>query len=61
MTEFDAVPGLVHGFEQRVGPAGGETREGARRRMTAALAGRGRLLLLRQVHGVAIQRAPCVG
>ena len=57
---LEAVPGLVHGFEQRLG-RDGETRAGSRRRMTEALAGKGRLLLLRQVHGVAIHRAPWDG
>src|SRR5688500_12481469 len=56
-----AVPGLVHGFEQRLGPAGWETRDGSRKRVTHALADRGRLLLLHQVHGVAVARAPWEG
>ena len=58
---LDAVPGLVHGFEQRLGPAGWETREGSRRRMTHALEGAGRLHLLRQVHGTVVHRAPWDG
>ena len=58
---LEALPGLVHGFEQRLGPAGWETREDGRRRVAAALAGRGRLLLLRQVHGTTIHRAPWKG
>lgn len=56
-----AVPGLVHGFEQRLGPSGWESRGETRRRVTAALAGRGRLLLLHQVHGAAVRRAPWEG
>ena len=58
---LDVVPGLVHGFEQRLGPKGWETRAGSRRRMTEALAPSGRLLLLSQVHGVAIHRGPWDG
>ena len=58
---FDAIPGLVHGFEQRLGPPGWETRDGSRRRVTHALADRGRLLLLHQVHGVTVARAPWEG
>ena len=58
---LDAVPGLVHGFEQRLGPAGWEARDGSRRRVASALAGRGRLLLLHQVHGVDVARAPWDG
>jgi copper oxidase (laccase) domain-containing protein len=56
-----AVPGLVHGFEQRLGPPGWETREGARARVAHALAASGRLLLLHQVHGVKVHRAPWDG
>jgi purine-nucleoside/S-methyl-5'-thioadenosine phosphorylase / adenosine deaminase len=56
-----AVPGLVHGFEQRRGPAHGEDRDEGRRRVEAALAPFGRLLLLRQVHGTTVQRAPWEG
>jgi polyphenol oxidase len=55
---LDAVPGLVHGFEQRSAPAG-ETREAARARMQDALGGR--LLLLKQVHGRRVQEAPWEG
>jgi hypothetical protein len=58
---FDAITGLVHGFEQRLGPPGWETRDDSRRRMARALAPSGRLLLLHQVHGVAIHRAPWDG
>lgn len=56
-----ALPGLVHGFEQRLGPAGWESREAGRARMTAALAPVGRLLLLKQMHGTAVQAAPWEG
>jgi copper oxidase (laccase) domain-containing protein len=55
---LEAVPGLLHGFEQRLGPAGWETREQGRRRVAAALAPHGRLHLLRQVHGALLHRAP---
>ena len=57
-----AVPGLVHGFERRDGaPSFAETREESRRRVAAALAPRGRLLLLKQVHGACVVRAPWDG
>lgn len=58
---LDAIRGLVHGFEQRLGPPGWETRDGSRQRVASALAGSGRLLLLRQVHGDTIHRAPWEG
>lgn len=58
---FAAVPGLVHGFEQRLGPDGWETKEESCRRVSAALAPGGRLLLLRQVHGAELRRAPWEG
>jgi YfiH family protein len=53
-----ALPGLVHGFEQRGGADTGESRDAARARVRAALRGRGRLLLMRQVHGATVLRAP---
>jgi YfiH family protein len=56
-----AVPGLVHGFEQRLGPDGWEERDDARRRVAHALEGAGRLHLLHQVHGTAVVRAPWSG
>lgn len=55
------VPGLVHGFEQRLGPAGWEERGAARERVGAALAGHGRLHLLKQVHGTVVRAAPWEG
>jgi YfiH family protein len=55
------VPGLVHGFEQRLGPPGWETREAGRRRVAGALATSGRLLLLKQVHGALVHAAPWEG
>ena len=58
---LEAVPGLVHGFEQRLGPAGWEERDDSRRRVAQALAGSGRLHLLKQVHGCRVQTAPWDG
>jgi YfiH family protein len=58
---LDAVPGLVHGFEQRIGPDGWEDRDDARRRVAHALLGAGRLHLLKQVHGTNVVRAPWGG
>jgi len=57
---LDDVPRLVHGFEQRTSPAG-ESREDARARVARALDGRGRLLLLKQVHGCRLVAAPWEG
>ena len=58
---LDGVPGLVHGFEQRLGPAGWEERDESRRRVAQSLAAAGRLLLLKQVHGCRVQAAPWEG
>jgi purine-nucleoside/S-methyl-5'-thioadenosine phosphorylase / adenosine deaminase len=58
---LEAVPGLVHGFERRLVGTGCETREAGRARVATALSGSGRLLLLKQVHGNAIERAPWPG
>jgi len=58
---LEEVDGLVHGFEQRLGPAGWETHEQGRRRVATALAGRGRLLFLKQVHGAVARVAPWDG
>jgi YfiH family protein len=55
------LPGLVHAFGRRSGPAGCETREATAARTTSLLAPRGRLLLLRQVHGAAVEKAPWSG
>jgi polyphenol oxidase len=60
-TGLAGVPGLVHGFEQRVGPAGWESREDGRARVSAALAADGRLRVLRQVHGTHVCHAPWEG
>jgi purine-nucleoside/S-methyl-5'-thioadenosine phosphorylase / adenosine deaminase len=59
--DLDGVPGLVHGFEERLGPPGWESREDGRRRVAEAVAEHGRLYLLRQVHGKAIHSAPWEG
>jgi len=56
-----ATAGLVHGFEQRLPRDGAETREETLARVARALGGRGRLLLLRQVHGAAVVEAPWDG
>jgi YfiH family protein len=56
-----AIPGLVHGFEQRAPREGAETLEEGRARVSEALAGNGRLLLLKQVHGASLVEAPWDG
>jgi len=56
-----ALPGLSHGFEQRLGPTGWESRDATRERVGAALAAEGRLHLLSQVHGREVRRAPWDG
>jgi YfiH family protein len=61
VAALDDVPGLVHGFEQRLGPAGGEERDDTRRRVASALRPAGQLLLLKQVHGAAVRGAPWAG
>ena len=61
VAAFEEVPGLVHGFEQRLGPAGWEERDDTRRRVASTLARSGRLLLLQQVHGARVRRAPWTG
>jgi YfiH family protein len=58
VPEFAAIPGLVHGFERRLGPPGWEARPESRRRVAAALTAEGRLLLLKQVHGSVVAQAP---
>jgi len=58
---LSAIPGLVHGFEQRLGPAGWEDRDAGRTRVAAALADSGRLYLLKQVHGTVVRAAPWEG
>src|SRR5260221_10418530 len=61
VAALEAVPGLVHGFEQHPRATEPESREASRRRVTAALAGRGSLLLMEQVHGATVIRAPWEG
>jgi hypothetical protein len=58
---LDTVPGLVHGFEQRTGLTGREGREESRRRVTSALHERGRLFLMKQIHGATVVEAPWEG
>jgi YfiH family protein len=58
---LDAIDGLAHGFERRAGLAGAESRDEARERVANALSSLGRLFLLKQVHGAAVQRAPWGG
>src|SRR5262245_63410989 len=57
---LSAIPGLVHGFEQRSQPDA-ETRDRTRERVGAALAPAGALHLLKQVHGVRVVAAPFEG
>ncbi len=61
VAALDRVSGLVHGFEQRLGPAGWEERDDTRRRVASALRPSGELLLLEQVHGASVRRAPWTG
>ncbi len=56
-----AIPGLVHGFEQRGPGEGSGTGEDARARVARALGDRGRLFLLKQVHGATVLEAPWDG
>jgi hypothetical protein len=58
---LEAVAGLVHGFERRPVSAASESRDEGRRRVAEALADRGRLLMLRQVHGTRVLEAPWEG
>ena len=58
---FEEVRGLVHGFEQRLGPVGWEERDETRLRVATALEPSGRLFLLKQVHGARVLRAPWTG
>ncbi len=55
---LSAIPGLVHGFEQRSPSDGAETADEARARVSRAVAASGRLLLLSQVHGAVVVDAP---
>jgi len=58
LPALSAVPGLVHGFEQRGPGDGAETADEARARVARELEPVGRLLLLSQVHGAAVVEAP---
>lgn len=55
---LDAVADLVHGFETKDPRHSAESRDGTRARVAQALADRGRLCLLSQVHGAAVREAP---
>jgi len=59
--ELERFSGLVHGFGQRLTPSGTESHEDSRQRVGRALEPHGRLLLLKQVHGAAVHRAPWLG
>jgi YfiH family protein len=61
VSALEDVPGLVHGFERRRDVPGGEAPDEARRRVASALQRFGRLLLLKQVHGASVRRAPWTG
>jgi YfiH family protein len=61
LPALEAIPGLVHGFERRSGPAGHEARDASRARVAGALASQGRLMLLTQVHGRRVETAPWDG
>jgi len=56
-----AIPGLVHGFEQRAPRQGAETLEESRTRVAESLERNGLLLLLKQVHGASVVEAPWEG
>lgn len=56
-----AIPGLVHGFEQRAPCEGAETPWESLSRVAEVLEGAGRLLLLKQVHGASVVEAPWEG
>jgi YfiH family protein len=61
VPELSAIPGLVHGFEQRLAEVEPESRDAGRARLAEALAAHGRLFLLKQVHGCAVREAPWDG
>jgi hypothetical protein len=56
-----AIPGLVHGFEQRGSGEESGTGEDVRTRGALPSSGQGRLLLLKQVHGATVVEAPWDG
>jgi hypothetical protein len=61
LPALDAIPGLVHGFEQRAPGQPPESRLASRARVSRELAGAGTALFLTQVHGVALAEAPWQG
>ncbi len=61
LAALAAVPDLVHGFERRAPEAPAESHAESRALATRQLAGFGRLLLLRQVHGASVVEAPWRG
>jgi len=61
LPALETVAGLVHGFERRRASALPESREESRARVAAVLREKGRLLSLKQVHGVAVALAPFEG
>jgi YfiH family protein len=60
VPEWERIPGLVHGFEQRPALADAGP-DAARARVKGALAPHGLLLLLKQVHGATVHSAPWQG
>ncbi len=58
---FEAVPGLVHGFERRQPGGCRESRETTRSRVADSLAPYGLLHLMTQVHGATVIEAPWQG
>ncbi len=60
IAAFDAVPGLVHGFDPGGHPIPA-SRDEERTRLAARLLPHGRLNLLAQVHGAVVQDAPWEG
>jgi YfiH family protein len=61
VAELARLPGLVHGFEQRLGDGPPETRIEAFSRVRRAVREGGRLHLMNQVHGARVVRAPFAG
>jgi polyphenol oxidase len=61
LAALAAIPDLVHGFGLRLAQDERETRDETRARVAGALEPFGRLLLLKQVHGVRVLAAPWDG
>src|SRR4030042_2632962 len=55
------LPGLAYGFETRLSAAPDTEREAGRGRVRAALAARGQVFFMTQVHGVEVVVAPWEG